>query len=587
MAASPPRRGRPAYSGLVSIGGEFVVTACSSNPDCGVRTTRDLTASLPGYSGLASRRRGVDMGLAEPATDNLKSAGVRPLRLSLLVEDADVVRELNALDNPQARDEYAIGALRIGVLALRQVRGEFDVAGLRQEAEHLLATLNTALSNHRESLLAEIKHALTAYFDPSSGSFSERVDRLVSKEGDLEKMLHRHVGAEDSELVKTLVAHVGEHSPLLQRLSPTESDGVIRQLEVTFAGELDKQRTAILAEFSLDNQGGALSRFVQEVTARNATFSGEIGRQIDGIAAEFSLDNAGSALSRLVRHVHETESTITAQFSLDQDDSALARLQRTLLQKLSEEEKKNTEFREQVLSAVKSAEARRDEAARGTQQGRDFEEDVFLFVEREAIACGDVPERTTAAVGLIDRCKIGDCIISLGPERAAAGSRIAIESKKDRSYDLAKARREIKQARKNRGAEVGIFVFHSDCAPAPISSFDRVGDDIFCSWDPTRPECDVNLRAALTVASALCTRAHLAKEAASVDFDEFDRAILDVEQAANGLTDIETWAKTIRSNGDKILDRATEARASLLQQVGFLKVKTAEARSVLRAQQES
>lgn len=264
------------------------------------------------------------MGIAEPLTDNLKSAGVRPIRLTLLVQDADVVRELNAFDDVQARDEYALGALRIGVLALRQVRGEFDVAGLRQEAEHLLASLNTALSNHRESLVAEVKHALTMYFDPDSGSFSERVDRLVSKDGDLEQVLRRHVAAEDSELVKTLVAHVGEHSPLLQRLSPTDPQGVVRQLEVALAGELDKQRRAILGEFSLDNPGGALSRFVQEVADRNSTFSGEIERQIEGVAAEFSLDNDDSALSRLVRHVRETESTISAQFSLDRDDSALA-----------------------------------------------------------------------------------------------------------------------------------------------------------------------------------------------------------------------------------------------------------------------
>jgi len=49
---------------------------------------------------------------------------------------------------------------------------------------------------------------------PKSGYFTERVERLVKKDGDLEKVLREQIGdAEQSELARALARRIGDNSP--------------------------------------------------------------------------------------------------------------------------------------------------------------------------------------------------------------------------------------------------------------------------------------------------------------------------------------------------------------------------------------
>ena len=48
------------------------------------------------------------------------------LALELRVDDHDTIRELLAFHEGEPRDRFALNALRIGVLALRQARGQID-----------------------------------------------------------------------------------------------------------------------------------------------------------------------------------------------------------------------------------------------------------------------------------------------------------------------------------------------------------------------------------------------------------------------------------------------------------------------------
>ena len=50
------------------------------------------------------------------------------LLLELVVTDPEVITELWAKPEGRERDEYALGALRLGILALRQARGQIDAA---------------------------------------------------------------------------------------------------------------------------------------------------------------------------------------------------------------------------------------------------------------------------------------------------------------------------------------------------------------------------------------------------------------------------------------------------------------------------
>jgi hypothetical protein len=151
---------------------------------------------------------------------------------------------------------------------------------------------------------------------------------------------------------------------------------------------------------------------------------------------------------------------------------------------------------------------------------------------------------------------VGDVVLTLGPEHAAAGSRIVVEAKQDASYRLADALGEIEHARKNRKADIGVFVFSKRTADWQIAPLGRYGNDVVLVWDCDDPASDVIFTAGMSLARALCTRTGAERKAIDVDFERMQRAMLDVEKQVQGLEDIRKNAQSIRNCADKIEDRA-------------------------------
>jgi len=117
------------------------------------------------------------------------------LPLELTVTDREVIAELFAKQEGHERDDYALGALRLGVFALRQARGQIDANALKREGERLLGDVQLALTEHRTNLDRTLVGTLKEYFDPKDGRFNERVERLLKKDGELECLLSRKVTA--------------------------------------------------------------------------------------------------------------------------------------------------------------------------------------------------------------------------------------------------------------------------------------------------------------------------------------------------------------------------------------------------------
>jgi hypothetical protein len=162
-------------------------------------------------------------------------------------------------------------------------------------------------------------------------------------------------------------------------------------------------------------------------------------------------------------------------------------------------------------------------------------------------------------------------VIELGPDKAAAGAHVVLEAKEDAAYSLAIARDEIETARKNRNAQVGIFVFSQRTAPEGLQAFTSLGCDVFVVWDAEDPSTDPSFVAALAVAQALCTRAAVARRSAAADFEALEKAVVLIEQQANLLQEIIRSAETVLSGGERIKDRARIAREALLKQVAALR----------------
>ncbi len=492
------------------------------------------------------------------------------LPIELVVHDAEVIAAICGYAEGEERHRFVERALRVGVLALKSASGEVDTERIQRETERLVTTLSHQFHEHNRTIHDGVAEVLKRYFDPASGHFQDRVERLVKRDGELEQVLARHIGQQDSELCKTLAAHFGKESPLIQWLNPDKSRGLLAELNKTLAEQLQDQRDKVVKQFSLDNKEGALCRFLDELAGRQGTLSKDLKDQISDVVKQFSLDDENSALSRLVGNVTKAEHRITSEFSLDNENSALTKLRRELLALLTDQQKAVRNFQEEVKVALADLTARRAEAAASTRHGLAFEEEVARQIELESQKLGDIASRTGNTTGSIKNCKVGDVVIELGPDSAAPRAQIVVEAKEDASYSVAKARDEIETARKNRNAQTGLFVFSAKVAPAGLEPVTRFGNDVIVTWDLENSHTDLFLRVGLTLSRALCIRQHQHTEAEKADFAEIEGAILEIEKQSGKLGEIDTWTKTIESNCSKIRERVETSRKSLERQLTLL-----------------
>jgi hypothetical protein len=335
-----------------------------------------------------------------------------------------------------------------------------------------------------------------------------------------------------------------------------EGERLVEALSGSVARALEGERQRILAEFSLDNRDGALTRLVTELGECHGSLGRELGARIEQVVGAFSLDAEGSAL---------------------------ARMRRELVEVLETHRRAGDRFQEEVKLALTAMQVRREEVARGTRHGADFEAAVAAFVADEAQRAGDVASHVGHTTGIVRHCKKGDALLELGPESAAPGARVVVEAKEDRGVDLRAALAECDEARKNREAGVGLFVFSRRTAPEGLAALARYGDDVVVVWDAEDPATDVFLRAGLSVARALATRGASHRGEQAADLGALESAIREIERQAGGLDEIATAAQTAESAAQRILRRTRLVRDGLAAQVEALDERLAELRAACGA----
>ena len=97
------------------------------------------------------------------------------------------------------------------------------------------------------------------------------------------------------------------------------------------------------------------------------------------------------------------------------------------------------------------------------------------------------------------------------------------------------------------------------------------------------PSSDVILKAALSLARALCTKSAGTHDHIEVDFDLLDKAMLDIEKQLLGFDEVSKSANTVVSAGGKILNRARIMQESLSKHVEVLNDVIADARTLVEA----
>jgi hypothetical protein len=143
------------------------------------------------------------------------------IELALVVRDHDMLMELWQRKDGRERDQYAMSALRLGILALRSATGAVDAGAIRHAGEHLVGQIREMLVERSAQLTGELAAALKTYFDPASGQIPQRLEQLVKSGGDLDHVLAKYIDGDGSSMARTLAEHVGKNSPLLRSSPPT------------------------------------------------------------------------------------------------------------------------------------------------------------------------------------------------------------------------------------------------------------------------------------------------------------------------------------------------------------------------------
>ena len=227
---------------------------------------------------------------------------------------------------------------------------------------------------------------------------------------------------------------------------------------------------------------------------------------------------------------------------------------------------------ERLIAIEAAAAARGAERARSAAKGTDFEDLLESMLADLARGAGDMLDRTGTDTGALMKSKKGDFVLTVDA-RVARGCdlRVVIEAK-DRPMSMRAIREELREAKDNRGAAIGMVVFSAKHAPAGVAPFNLIGDDVYCVIDPEAPE-PATLEAAIRLARLLAL-ASLAEHEVEVDPAAISAALTAIREQLDqvrtlkaSLTSISTATKavwtgldTMRSN---ILARVAEAEAEI------------------------
>eukprot|EP00186_Timspurckia_oligopyrenoides_P004031 CAMPEP_0182451726 /NCGR_PEP_ID=MMETSP1172-20130603/43874_1 /TAXON_ID=708627 /ORGANISM="Timspurckia oligopyrenoides, Strain CCMP3278" /LENGTH=535 /DNA_ID=CAMNT_0024649517 /DNA_START=368 /DNA_END=1975 /DNA_ORIENTATION=+ len=451
------------------------------------------------------------------------------INLQLSVTDPELVQILNRLDSTDARDDFALKALKIGAVTLLSANTRLDVDLLQNQTNVFL----DRMESHIDSLTTKMSTSYSEYFNPETGSLTKTMGNLVKEDGDLARVLDGHVEDVKSELSTALQSFLGQDSELMKKLSTSDKQGVLNLFETNLKNCLNEQ-------FSLDIQTSALSRMVQKMKESNTESRNDNAEMVNALKKELSLDEKDSALSRVVKSLNE---------GLDG------------VRKLVEENK-----------------IRKEEVDKSPQKGIDFEAAVGEFLAENLYSPGDILTPTGTTFGSIPKCKVGDFVMELSADSKAEGARIVFEAKANKSFTVENALKELKVAKENRNAQMGVLVFSAENdTPQEIEVFRRFGNDLLVCWSPGSWKHSIYLRSVIAVVYALAIRTVCAdSENISLELQlaKLLETVEILEDQHKLLTTVQDCSRAISKQAEKIDGQAGEMKTKLSDNIVALKTHT-------------
>jgi hypothetical protein len=486
----------------------------------------------------------------------------------LLDPRPEIVTMFGALDLAQ-QGQLAVDAWIIGLRAVTNARAQAQEARLADVGRTLLQDIGDQLDVHVRSQEQAITSALQKYFDPADGQVAERLRAFVDDQGSLARLLERFVGSRGSVLAETLAKQVGEQSLLFKKLSPTDSEGLIKSLEVQIDQALARNHRDLQRALDPLAEDGAVARFLKQLSLDLASANQGHASQLATALAALDANDESSLIARLARETAGARESLLRALNPHDPASPIAVIEtsiRTALEKQTlgldafqkDQRERQDQLEKEVREALARIETRRADNACSPRGGLDFEKAVAAFVAEAVQGAPILVEETGSTVGSRRGCKVGDLVLRYSAEHAFAGAALAIESKRDASYTVPKALDELDVARANRGTSSGLFVMAASHAPSAFPRLARHGQNVLVRWDENDPSTDPYLEAGLMLGLFLVSRNHAVADAGDL------AALCDVEERIESelarLEKMEKSSDGIRRHNDDIATELRKAR---------------------------
>jgi hypothetical protein len=468
-----------------------------------------------------------------------------------------------ALDEAQ-RVGLATDAWTIGLRALTNAYRQAEEARLGDIGKELLEDVDQQLGAYVERQNNALVDVLHRYFDPKDGKIAQRIDGFVQDGGELSRVLGGYFSPEHGALARTLAQQLGENSPLLRRLSPTDSQGVVCLIEKKIEEQLRRNNDALSKALDPLAEDGAVARLFRSLRAEMANAEQDRTKQLALATKALDANDEGSLLSRLMRETQAARSSLLRAFNVDEPGSPLAVLRTSLTKALEEHAKgqaqslalmdeRQRKLDQDIRESIARLEERKHGDARSTRGGFTFEEAVVRFIQRAVSGAPLIAEPTGRAVGACRGSKVGDLVLRFTNDSLFEGATIVVEAKRDLGFTETKALRELEEARANRTASVGLFVMAKSHAPIGFPGMVRRGQDVIVTWDAEDESTDPYLLAALFLAMALVTRQRRPGDAGDL------KALADIESRIHHelarFEEMKKLAETIRGAAEKLEDK--------------------------------
>jgi hypothetical protein len=337
----------------------------------------------------------------------------------------------------------------------------------------------------------------------------------------------------DSQIVKDQFAEMQEDFGQTLSRYFAEKDGIVPKSLNDALG--DKGLLPQFFQRYFDPETGRLVRLMDGQVGPSSRF----GKLFD----PQNKDGVIATIEDKVKHLVEAKlNEVLTEFSLDDEESAMSRMKAMI----------DTAFNG-LREALGVKAARAEEAERGHVKGFSFEEDLYAVVAEMGRQFGDETELVRGTPG-IHKCKTGDHLVTLGETTGAPGLRIVVEVK-DQAYKAKKAITELQDAKKNREAVSGIFVFAKGCEPVEFGNFKRIDNDYYCTVDKSALAEGGPLPfiwAAYELARVQAVTAVRKEAGGKLDLERIQQHIDGIADWVPRLAEIMTKANTVQKSGSAI-----------------------------------